>query len=415
MICMATHPTPLRASAHHGYQSWTCTWYDDRKRRRTKRFGKVDEVSKRQANALYQRWLSEWSGKRHIQNPGDPSAYTVEHLAESFREHCQAVYVKRGKPTSHRWQVNAALDQLIEHCGDRAADGIEAPDIVIWRDMIIDAKDRHGAAVSLSINTVNGRLRIVKQMFAWARLYGLVQKATAYDVSLVPSLRAGRSKAKPLKKVDPVPDDILDKTLAVATPTIAAMIQTQLLTGMRSGEMVSMRVCDLKRDGDLLIYRPISHKTEHHDKDRVIVLGPQAQKIIKPFIDRRSKLSEFVFLPAEAHRERLEQIGFAKVTAYQMSRSTFKPGRSYKTETYYGQVYRTCDRAFDADGTRRAKRDYAHRWHPHQLRHNAATRLRAMFGIEAANDALGHSSFNMTALYAEKSLNRQKEIAAKAG
>jgi integrase len=415
MNLMATQPTPLRASAHHSYESWTCTWYDDRKLRHTKRFGRCDEIGWREANARYRRWLNDWSEKRHIQNPGDPSAYTVAHLAETYREHCKGVYVKRGELTTHHWQINAALDAIIAALGTRPVDDIEAPDIVKLRDGMIDAKDRHGAVIALGIGTVNGRLRIVKQMFAWARLYGLVQKATAYDVSLVPPLKAGRSKAKAAGKVLPVPADVLEATLLHATATIAAMIRMQLATGMRSGEMCQMRVCDLVKDGDLMVYRPASHKTEHHDKDRVIVLGPKAQEIVQPFIDRRVKLSEFVFLPAEAHRERLEQIGFAKVMAYQMSRSTFKPGRSYATETYYGQVYRTCDRAFDPKGVKRDTRDYSHRWHPHQLRHNYATATRAVFGIEAVADALGHSSFNTSGIYAEKSLERQKEIARKVG
>jgi len=41
-------------------------------------------------------------------------------------------------------------------------------------------------------------------------------------------------------------------------------------------------------------------------------------------------------------------------------------------------------------------------WTPHWLRHNAATRVRDEFGIEAAQAIAGHSSPDMTALYATK-------------
>jgi integrase len=412
---MATQPTALRASAHHGYKSWTSTWYDDQKRRRTKRFGRVDDVTRREANARYLRWMAEWKDKRHIQNPGDPSSYNVSHLCVAYLEHCRTIYVKRGKPTSHHWQFEAAMDWLTRELGSRPVNSIEAPDIVKLRDAMIDTTDRYGDTRPLALSTINGRLRIIKQAFAWARMYGLVDKATAYDVSLVPGLRAGRSRAVAAKKILPVPQEVLDATLAVATPTIAAMIRLQLITGMRSGEMCDMRVCDLVKDGEDVVYRPIHHKTEHHEKDRVIVLGPRAQEIIRPFVDRRVKISEYVFLPSEAHRELLEMRGKPKVMAYQMSRSNFKPGRCYITMTYYGQVERTCDRAFDANGLKRKRRDFSHRWHPHQLRHNTATRLREEFGIEAANDALGHDSFNTTGIYAERSLKRQKEIARKVG
>ncbi len=40
-------------------------------------------------------------------------------------------------------------------------------------------------------------------------------------------------------------------------------------------------------------------------------------------------------------------------------------------------------------------------WHPHQLRHNAATRLRREFGFEVARAVLGHSSPVVTEVYAE--------------
>ena len=40
-------------------------------------------------------------------------------------------------------------------------------------------------------------------------------------------------------------------------------------------------------------------------------------------------------------------------------------------------------------------------WHPHQLRHNAATRLRREFGLELARAVLSYSSADVTELYAE--------------
>jgi integrase len=42
-----------------------------------------------------------------------------------------------------------------------------------------------------------------------------------------------------------------------------------------------------------------------------------------------------------------------------------------------------------------------HRWHPHQLRHNAATRLRKEFGLDTARAVLGHASAAVTEVYAE--------------
>ncbi|HBR19719.1 MAG TPA: hypothetical protein DD726_05825 [Phycisphaerales bacterium] len=49
-------------------------------------------------------------------------------------------------------------------------------------------------------------------------------------------------------------------------------------------------------------------------------------------------------------------------------------------------------------------------WHPHQLRHNAATSLRKEFGLETARIILGHRSAAITEVYAE--LDQQKAMEA---
>lgn len=56
-----------------------------------------------------------------------------------------------------------------------------------------------------------------------------------------------------------------------------------------------------------------------------------------------------------------------------------------------------------------------HRWHPHQLRHNAATFLRRQFGIEVASIILGHSSLAITGTYAEQNHKRAIEVMRQVG
>jgi integrase len=48
-------------------------------------------------------------------------------------------------------------------------------------------------------------------------------------------------------------------------------------------------------------------------------------------------------------------------------------------------------------------------WAPNRLRHAAATEVRKKFGLEAAQVVLGHSSADITQVYAE----RDQELAAK--
>ncbi len=54
-------------------------------------------------------------------------------------------------------------------------------------------------------------------------------------------------------------------------------------------------------------------------------------------------------------------------------------------------------------------------WHPHQLRHNAATRLRREFGLDVARAVLGHSSPAVTEVYAELDQAKAADAMARIG
>ena len=64
------------------------------------------------------------------------------------------------------------------------------------------------------------------------------------------------------------------------------MIDLQLLTGARPGEMVIMRPIDIDRSGEVWVYTPLEHKTEHHGYERKILIGPKAREIVMPFLLR---------------------------------------------------------------------------------------------------------------------------------
>ena len=81
----------------------------------------------------------------------------------------------------------------------------------------------------------------------------------------------------------------------VSAPVWSA-IQLQMLTGMRSGEVLAMRGCDINTSGSVWEYRPASHKGEHHGKGRIVFLGPKAQAIVKAMLT--TELQAFLFNPA---------------------------------------------------------------------------------------------------------------------
>jgi hypothetical protein len=133
------------------------------------------------------------------------------------------------------------------------------------------------------------------------------------------------------------------------------------------------------------------------------------------------------------HHARREVARKSRPTPSEEARRTASPGSGhadrYRRNSYRNAVLRACDRAYphptlSAIKTRRltegqraelAAWRVAHRWHPNQLRHTAATEIRARFGLEAAQAVLGHAKADVTQVYAERDLSKAVEVMRQIG
>ncbi len=165
-----------------------------------------------------------------------------------------------------------------------------------------------------------------------------------------------------------------------------------------------MRPVDIDMTGKIWDYVPRFHKTQDHDIERHIFIGPKGQELIVPFLASRS-VDANLFSPREAE--------YARRTDAPSHRRPNQPATPRKTDRkitdqYTPDVYRRAiTRACDSAGVSR--------WHPHQLRHNAATNLRREFGIESARCVLGHTSAAMTSQYAEFDMAKARDVIGKVG
>jgi len=193
------------------------------------------------------------------------------------------------------------------------------------------------------------------------------------------------------------------------------MIELQRLTGMRSGEVVIMRTCDINQSDTVWTYTPTFHKTAYRGHSRVVFLGPQAQQLLKPWL--RSAVEEFLFSPAEAEAVRLQELHARRKVPLSCGnrpgsnrkRAPVKqPGERYETGSY-GKSIANALRRCNKDRKKRRGDEPIH-WHPHQLRHNAATRLRREFGLEVARVVLGHKHAAITEVYAEVDFQKAAEV-----
>lgn len=233
-----------------------------------------------------------------------------------------------------------------------------------------------------------------------------------------------------------------------------------------------MRGADIERDGDVWIYRPREHKTQHHGRERVIAIGRRGQEVLEAWL--REDSAEYLFRPDESEAVHNARRRAARRTPRWPShdpelrrrrrgrkRSTSRlPGERYTQNSYRRAVERgilaAAIEAYDGEHGREAhlsarfrrfrdgfaarrtraelaawrrengrEAEYAdaflaflagRRWTPHQLRHAFATRARAAFdNWDPVRAALGHSSAETTLEYARLELAKASRVAERLG
>jgi integrase len=352
-----------------------------------------------ESRAEYDRLIAEWlvTGRRSTVAESSPGTdLTINEMLLAYVHHADAYYVKNGKPTTEPVNIRLALRPLRRLYGDTPAREFGPLRLKTVRQAMIDS--------GLCRSEVNKRVRHVLRAFKWAVGEEMVPPSLHHGLKAVPGLRRGRADVRESEPVKPVPDAFVDAIQPHVSRQVWAMVQLQRLSGMRPGEVCIMRAIDLDTSGRVWAYTPESHKTEHHGRERRIYLGPTAQEILRPWL--RRELSAYLFSPAEAETERRTEQRETRKTRVQPSqlnrrrrRPRKAPGQRYVVDSYRRAIeygIKWANREPGRDGSRAIPH-----WHPHQLRHNAATRLRREFSLDVARAVLGHSSPVVTEVYAE--------------
>lgn len=274
---------------------------------------------------------------------------------------------------------------------------------------------------------INHQVGRIKRMLKWATENELIPPSVFHAIQPIAGLRYGRSKAVESEPVRPVAQELVDGVVQIVSSPVKAMIELQLLTGMRPGEVVIMRSIDIDRSCAPWAYRPLRHKTAHHGHERHIFLGPKCQLLIQPFLTSRPP-EAFLFSPADAEAERRARQHASRKTPLSCGnrpgsnvkrKPKKKPRDRYDTNSYAGAIAYACKKAspvpHDLSIEQRLKWERNHHWHPHQLRHNAATRIRKEFGLEVAQVVLGHQTLAVTQVYAERDIESAQRVMTAAG
>lgn len=325
----------------------------------------------------YLRVVGEWNARGRKIATHRVSNLDIARLARAYSDHARARFTKRGETTSYGRQVIRVARYLSSMYGNSLIRDFGPKSLHTLRASWINPSRGNPCC----IRTATGYTKIVIEMFKW----GVSEELFAAEYlqrleTLEPLTERDGGFNYPRKLSVPLGD--VSKALETLPEVAKSIVQLMLLTGMRPSEACSIRVQDLDQSGDVWTYSVTSewNKSEHRDRPRVVFIGPRAQELLRPRIERAGK-GGWLFTP---------------------SRGTHR-NRAYLASTLKDVV------------AKRLRMAGITHWSPHRLRHNALTSIREALSIEHAKSVGGHSNAKTTAIYIDPEiLNSDDREAAKA-
>lgn len=299
---------------------------------------------------------------------GEAASITVGQLAVLYLTHAESYYLKDGKRTSEVAVIRATLKVLLR--------GHRKIDVCLFTPKCLKAVRDEFVEAGCARSTCNKYTSVIVSMFRWGVSEEVVPVAVAAALREVPSLAQGRTNAVEAPPVGPASARGIEAVLKLVSPQLQGAIRFQLLTGARPTEALRLRPRDIDMSGPVWLYKPEAHKTVHHGKERVILIGPKCQELLR------------AYLPLGT-----DQYFFGLDDG----------ARPYNVHSYRVAIRRACVRK-DVEV-----------WSPNQLRHNAATRIRKESRVDIAKTILGHSDLKTTEIYAERDLGQAMEVILRIG
>ena len=353
--------------------------------------------SKQKYTALLRAWQERQERlPEYLPTPLEPNdRTTINELILAYLTHVGAHY----KPNHGRNKEAGCVDdalKIVQACGygREPADSFRPKDLKKVREAMI-ARD-------WSRSYVNHQITRIKRMFGYAVEEDLIPGSVFHALKAVKGLRKGTPGVREARKVKPVPVGHLKPVLAQAHKLLKAMLRVAYWTGARPGEVCALKPCYLDTSGKVWVYRvpAEANKTDHHDQERKIFIGPRAQKVLRPFLEGQDP-DQYLFSPVREQQLRQQARSEARKTPRtpsEIKRFEEKKTRipkirkrdHYDPAAFRQAVIRLCDAV------------NVPRWTPNRLRHNAATRFRKKYGVEIARILLGHRKLNTTEVYAER-------------
>lgn len=309
-------------------------------------------------------------------DPAEDPGPSVSEICFAFWTHCQKHYVKNGKQTSEVHCYKSCLGILRELYGLIPAKDFGPLALKAVRQAMVsgdpNAKDAEGKPkprkpwARANVNVMIGRIR---RVFKFAIENEMIDASVLTALQCVAPLLAGRTEAHENAPRHAVEQGKIDAVRPLVRPLVRDLIDIQLLTGARSGELLMLTTGMIDRTGAVWKAELVDHKTAHHGQRRTLFFGPQCQLILTKYL----------------------------------SADPDQPLFDMDRTSYCRAVTRACEKAG------------IERWTPHWLRHTFCTRIREEHGVEAAQALAGHTTTEMTDRYSTRMDKLAAQTAAAAG
>lgn len=289
----------------------------------------------------------------------------IASLVRAYMDFAYDYYVdSEGNPTREPKNIKYSLRPLLDLFANLSIEEFGPLRLKEVRQRMIE--------LNWSRKFINRRVCIIKRMFKWGVSDQIVSAMVLHALQSVVGLRLRRSKAKESKRILPVDEKNVYMVLPYTTKVVAAMIQLQLLTGMRPGEIVILRPCDLDRSCAIWHYYPYKYKTQHLDDPtmrRIISIGSKGQEKLRPFLLRQDDAYCVYSGRIEQFKLRKTPLSCGNKPGSNIKEALRKkPGQAYDT-TSYGKAIRYAIKAAKKAGVQVSN------WTAYQLRHAQLPKL----------------------------------------
>ncbi|MFM9965478.1 MAG: tyrosine-type recombinase/integrase [Planctomycetaceae bacterium] len=325
-----------------------------------------------------------------VQTDSDPGPSIAE-LIVAFLEFSKTHYVKNGEPTSEQHCIRASVKPLRELFGLTPAKDFGPLALKAVRAKMVES--------GLARNTINSNIGKLRRMFRFAVANEMIDVSVLQRLETVSPLLAGRSEARETTPRHALDQADIDAVKKHVRPLVRDLIDLQLLTGSRSGELLMLTTSMIDRTGAVWSAKLADHKCQHKGKSRTLHFGPKSQLVLSKYL----------------------------------SADPDKPLFAMTRCAYCRAITRGCEKAFEMPENLKtiskklsASKQSEHRrlaaewraehcWSPHWLRHSAGTRIREQLGIENVQSLLGHSTAEMSRHYSSQMDSLAASTAAACG